>query len=149
MRRSKIFCEITDLLDKPNNERMKLWQLGTYCLYFLPGDQLDEACISYLGITWMRLWCFMTITTISELLNRLELLYTEKNKSTVLVHVGQGLQSMLPAFLLSMPLLRFSEQHISFSSVPYTWQAGPWRSRKAVAPSGLPLAWKICAAHRQ
>lgn len=45
MGRSKIFCETTDLLGKPNNGRMKLWQLTSYCLYFLPGDHLDEALV--------------------------------------------------------------------------------------------------------
>lgn len=45
MRRSKIFFETTDLLDKPNNGRMKLLQLGSHCLYFLPGDRLDEAVV--------------------------------------------------------------------------------------------------------
>lgn len=45
MRRGKVFCEKTDLLDKPNNRRMKLLQLGSYCLYFLPGDHLDDAVV--------------------------------------------------------------------------------------------------------
>lgn len=47
----------------------------------------------------MRLWCFMAITTISELLNRLELLYTEKINPQYSAAAGQGLQSMFLAFL--------------------------------------------------
>lgn len=45
MRTGKVFCETTDLLEKPNNGRMKLWQLGSHCLYFLPGGHLDEAVV--------------------------------------------------------------------------------------------------------
>lgn len=54
MQREKVFCETTDLLDKPKDGRMRLWQVGSYSLYFLAGDQLVEPVVFHGNNHWFR-----------------------------------------------------------------------------------------------
>lgn len=54
MQCEKCSRETTDLLDKAKDGRMRLWQLGSYSLYFLDGDQLFEPVVFHGNNHWFR-----------------------------------------------------------------------------------------------